>query len=155
MPTNYTANYHLNQWERSDKVLMEDFNTDNAKIDAAIKAEAGARAEGDAALSAALSKLGNCQVYLASATNTDTSGSLPTARISLPGRPLALLGFNSLSYLVSAVPGANTAAYITPGSGLSFSANWNSAGTVVTFQGGEGSRHVLGCKLILAFYAKS
>ena len=36
MPTNYTSNYRLNQWERSDKVLMDDFNADNAKIDAAL-----------------------------------------------------------------------------------------------------------------------
>ena len=33
---NKTQNYKLNQWEKSDRVLMEDFNADNAKIDAAI-----------------------------------------------------------------------------------------------------------------------
>ena len=33
---NYTKNYQLNQWEKSDRVLMEDFNADNQKIDAAI-----------------------------------------------------------------------------------------------------------------------
>ena len=32
----YTQNYQLNQWEASDRVLREDFNSDNAKIDAAI-----------------------------------------------------------------------------------------------------------------------
>ncbi len=37
MPSNQTPNYRLSQWERTDKVLMEDFNTDNAKIDAALK----------------------------------------------------------------------------------------------------------------------
>ena len=31
-----TEHYNLNQWEKTDRVLMEDFNTDNAKIDAAI-----------------------------------------------------------------------------------------------------------------------
>ena len=35
---NKTTNYQLNQWVKSDRVLMEDFNADNAKIDAAIKA---------------------------------------------------------------------------------------------------------------------
>ena len=35
MPSNFTKNYSLSQWERSDKVLMDDFNADNAKIDAA------------------------------------------------------------------------------------------------------------------------
>lgn len=30
---NYTKNYQLNQWEETDRVLREDFNTDNQKID--------------------------------------------------------------------------------------------------------------------------
>ena len=38
MPTNHTTNYGLSQWVKSDQVRMEDFNADNAKIDAAIKA---------------------------------------------------------------------------------------------------------------------
>ena len=36
--TNKTANYGLNQWVKTDPVLMEDFNADNAAIDAALKA---------------------------------------------------------------------------------------------------------------------
>ena len=35
---NYTENYHLNQWDATDRVLMEDFNADNEKIDTAIAA---------------------------------------------------------------------------------------------------------------------
>ena len=37
---NYTQNYQLNQWEATDRVLRTDFNNDNAKIDAALKANA-------------------------------------------------------------------------------------------------------------------
>ena len=37
-----TTNYQLNQWAKSDRVLMDDFNADNAKIDAALKANADA-----------------------------------------------------------------------------------------------------------------
>ena len=33
---NYTENYQLSQWVKSDRVLMEDFNDVNKKIDAAI-----------------------------------------------------------------------------------------------------------------------
>ena len=33
---NYTQNYQLNQWEQSDRVLMDDFNVDNQKIEAAL-----------------------------------------------------------------------------------------------------------------------
>ena len=35
-----TTNYQLNQWAKSDRVLMEDFNSDNAKIDAALAGKA-------------------------------------------------------------------------------------------------------------------
>jgi hypothetical protein len=31
-----TTNYQLNQWDATDRILREDFNEDNAKIDAAI-----------------------------------------------------------------------------------------------------------------------
>lgn len=40
MPSNYTSNYNLNQWEAEDKVLRTDFNADNAKIDAALAGKA-------------------------------------------------------------------------------------------------------------------
>ena len=42
MASNYTSNYQLCQWEGTDKVLRTDFNGDNAKIDAALKANADA-----------------------------------------------------------------------------------------------------------------
>ena len=35
---NATTNYQLSQWEAEDRVLRTDFNADNAKIDAALKA---------------------------------------------------------------------------------------------------------------------
>ena len=38
---NYTENYQLNQWAKSDRVLMEDFNRDNEKIDAALGEKCG------------------------------------------------------------------------------------------------------------------
>ena len=31
-----TTNYQLNQWEKTDRILMDDFNADNAIIDAAM-----------------------------------------------------------------------------------------------------------------------
>ncbi len=33
-----TTNYQLNQWAKTDRLMMEDFNADNAKIDAALGA---------------------------------------------------------------------------------------------------------------------
>ena len=39
---NQTTNYQLSQWEATDRILMSDFNADNAKIDAALKTQAEA-----------------------------------------------------------------------------------------------------------------
>ena len=43
---NQTTNYNLNQWEAADRVKRADFNADNAKIDAALKAVADAASGG-------------------------------------------------------------------------------------------------------------
>ena len=32
-----TSNYKLTQWDKTDRIKMEDFNSDNSKIDAALK----------------------------------------------------------------------------------------------------------------------
>ena len=45
----YTTNYQLNQWAKSDRIMMTDFNADNQKLDAALKAGADAVAAETAA----------------------------------------------------------------------------------------------------------
>ena len=87
MASNYTSNYNLCQWEADDKVLRTEFNADNARIDAAIKA-VDRRVDGKASTSAldglkstveslsatvagqegALAKKGSCQVAVTSYT---------------------------------------------------------------------------------------
>ena len=52
MPSNFTENFNLSQWEPGDKVQRTDFNADNAKIDAALGEH-----------TAQISKLGNCEVH--------------------------------------------------------------------------------------------
>ncbi|MCI9671974.1 MAG: hypothetical protein HFF49_10580 [Lawsonibacter sp.] len=84
MPTKRTPNYNLSQWERDDRVLMEDFNADNAKIDAAIKAHADALA----GLTAAAPKLGNCQVYHGSYIGTETYGASGQNTLTFPYPPM-------------------------------------------------------------------
>lgn len=52
-----TTNYQLPKWEKSDFIKMDDFNDAFGKLDAALKAEADARAEkADGAAIAALQK---------------------------------------------------------------------------------------------------
>ena len=36
MASNHTQHYALNRWDLNDQIIMEDFNDDNAKIDAAL-----------------------------------------------------------------------------------------------------------------------
>ena len=77
MPSKQTTTYKLSQWVTTDKVLMDDFNADNAKIDAAIKA-ADEKADGlssskaektdVSALQTAASGKGNCRVEVVTYT---------------------------------------------------------------------------------------
>ena len=49
-----TPNYQLSQWEKMDRLLMEDFNRDNAKLDAAL-AEVSASAAASSSIGRNLS----------------------------------------------------------------------------------------------------
>ena len=55
---NKTANFQLTQWEKTDRIMMEDFNRDNAAIDTALKGNA----DKAAALQTALASCGNCKI---------------------------------------------------------------------------------------------
>lgn len=47
MASNYTDKYKLCQWEATDAVLRTDFNEDNAKLEAALKALEDNKADAD------------------------------------------------------------------------------------------------------------
>ena len=42
MASNHTQHFALNRWDLEDQIIMDDFNEDNEKIDAALKANADA-----------------------------------------------------------------------------------------------------------------
>ena len=84
---NRTNNYNLCQWEETDRVQRTDFNEDNAKIDAAIKAEAETRA----AETHALAQSRNCQFYYATYVGTGTSGESGPNRLVFPRKPIFVL----------------------------------------------------------------
>ena len=62
---NKTANFQLTQWEKTDRIMMEDFNRDNAAIDTALKGNA----DKAAALQTALASCGNCKIVYGSTGN--------------------------------------------------------------------------------------
>ena len=78
-----TTNYQLNQWTKSDRVMMDDFNADNAKIDAALKANADAIAETAAAC-------GNCRIVYGSYVGNGQYGSGDPKTLTFDGAPLFL-----------------------------------------------------------------
>ena len=49
-----TTNYQLNQWDGEDRIMRVDFNSDNAKIDAALEKNATALSQATSTLEAAL-----------------------------------------------------------------------------------------------------
>lgn len=81
---NKTANFQLTQWEKTDRIMMEDFNRDNAAIDTALKSNA----DGVAALQTALEKCGNCRITISSYTGTGTLGEAHPTSLTFAEPPL-------------------------------------------------------------------
>ncbi len=77
---NQTANYGLSQWEATDRILMEDFNSDNSKIDAAL-----------VNLAAQAAGFGNCQIYRTTYTGTGTAGENNPNTLSFPNIPVLVM----------------------------------------------------------------
>ena len=110
-----TTNYKLSQWEKSDRIQMEDFNGDNAKLEAALKAQAdaltahGASLDGMkthaatlsahetaiAALNAAVSKRGNCQIQLVTYRGSNGGIASKPKTLTFAHRPMAIFLYGS------------------------------------------------------------
>lgn len=84
---NKTANFQLTQWEKTDRIMMEDFNRDNAAIDAALKANA----DGVAAAAAALENCGNCRIVYGTYTGNGKYGSDNPNTLTFNGKPVLVL----------------------------------------------------------------
>ena len=80
---NQTANYGLTQWEATDRILMEDFNSDNTKTDAALKENA----DNIAALETAVAEKGNCQFSYGTYTGSGTYGTGHPTKLTFPFEP--------------------------------------------------------------------
>ena len=110
MSTNHTTNYALNQWEATDKVLRTEFNADNAKIDAALKANADAIAalgasKADLSALEALAVSRNCQLYVKTYTGTGQAAITHT----FPHKPAMFLVMSPSNGLLVAVRGCSAA----------------------------------------------
>lgn len=84
MASNQTANYQLSQWESTDRILMDDFNSDNSKIDAQMKANTDAIAEIQKAY-------GNCKVSVGTYVGSGTYGSSNQNKLTFSGKPMLVV----------------------------------------------------------------
>lgn len=122
-----TENFELNQWEKTDRILMEDFNGDNSKIDAALKTLNTTVAQH----TTALGRVGNCQLYTTSYTGNGGAKSL-----SFPKRPLGVIVTGSDGGLLVLVQGQTKSyarfaspAYLNTISWSKNSVSWSYIGT--------------------------
>lgn len=84
---NKTANFQLTQWEKTDRILMEEFNSDNEKIDTALKSSA----DGVAALQTALASCGNCKIVYGTYTGTGKYGRENPNKLTFDGKPVLVI----------------------------------------------------------------
>ena len=112
-----TANYGLNQWAAGDRIMREDFNADNTKVDQAL-----------GALAATVAGCGNCNVVYGSYVGTGTYQSANPCTLTFDGKPLLVVIFAN-------VKGFDQL-FMMQGSGFSFSnQNYSSSTVYVTWSG--------------------
>ena len=115
-----TSIYNLNQWVEDDRIQREDFNADNAKIEAALLQHASA-----------LAAAGNCKIVTGSYKGTNAYGSGGKSSLTFNTTPVLLFiaGDGYGAFMVKNATGgvgfetSSTSAY-------SLSVTWGSTGTV-------------------------
>lgn len=86
-----TEHYNLSQWDASDPIRREDFNADNAAIDAAIKAVQTAAEDGQSTLETLIAAKGNCKIAYGSYTGTGTFGKSNPNTLTFDFYPIVVL----------------------------------------------------------------
>ena len=119
---NHTTHFQLAQWDAADRILREDFNADNARIDAALAEHA-----------AAIAGFGNCQLALTSYQGDGRNGSgHPTLTFSAPPDVVVVTGQSGLLVLRR---GSSGAAAVTTNQVYRCGVSWS--GSSVTWYSGE------------------
>ena len=109
-----TNNYGLSQWDAEDRILMEDFNADNAKIEAAIK-------DLETSTAQALAKAGNCKIVTGTYQGTGKYGSGNKNTLSFEGSPFLVIVAGSRGF--TALRGATGTSSFGSGGGEPFALN--------------------------------
>ena len=91
MASNYTEHYGLCQWEATDQVLREEFNQNNAKMDAELNTLAQMVIQQKEVLEKqqeSITKLGNGQLYI---TNYTGDGETKIMSYTFPHKPIVVM----------------------------------------------------------------
>ena len=118
---NHTTNYQLSQWAKSDRLMMDDFNADNAKIDAALKANADTAA----AASAAVALCGNCKIETSTYTGTGTYGSANPVTLTFPQKPALIFVLDDSGSFLTLTPRSRWTFAYMGNSGVAQTVTWS------------------------------
>lgn len=142
---NQTNNYQLSQWDPEDRILRADFNSDNSKVDAALKnnaqaisdeiaaresadtAETEARTGAVATLTKELAKKGNCRIYC----TTYTGNGSDSRTINFPAKPWLVM-ITTEAVVIVALQGATQAPALSSSSGDRLPVTWSGTSMTIT-----------------------
>lgn len=119
-----TENFELNQWEKADRILMEDFNNDNAKIDAALQSLTASVAQN----TAALGRVGDCKLYTTSYSGNGTTGTAGTRSLYFPSSPVIVIIVGSTGGFMVFMPGQTQSIASYAGQGYINYVTWSGTG---------------------------
>jgi len=146
----HTTNYNLSQWDAGDRILRDDFNADNAKIDAAL-------ATHTSSIASLTSGKGNCSVETFTYTGTGGYGATSPTYVRFRAVPKV---YFILGPLILAGNGGGQYANISandPGAvNSSVKTSWS--GSILIICGESAVRQANLAKMVytvVAFYAES
>ncbi len=144
----HTPNYNLSQWSPEDRILRDDFNADNDRIDAALASHAGT-----------LATRGNCSISVFTYTGTGKCGEANPTRITFPRMPAVFIVAGSDGIMVGR-GGQTKASFCVYGNRAMVSqlgdVTWS--GTTCSFYNNMQASIQLNCSdihTVIAFYAES
>ena len=144
-----TSNYQLSQWDAEDRIQRADFNSDNAKVDAALEEINSTLAEH----MLAIAKCGNCNIWMTTYQGSQLYGPGNPTSITFPGTPAFYLWGGP--YMVVAGRGGETRPLAITSSGASYiGITWN--GNTASCYSESGARYQMNDSSytywVLAFY---
>ena len=124
MNLNQTQNYQLSQWESTDRILMSDFNSDNAKLDEAL----GTLAQTVTGHTTALAQKGNCRIEY----QTYTGNGASARAFTFSGKPRLICIVGSENYFLLAAQGISRSVCYGGGGDEASSAVWSGNGVTLS-----------------------